>query len=54
MQEQMLLAKNQAMKQNIKDTIQMTKEQHKRKLYEEAERLKQEKREQFELANMQK
>jgi len=42
------------MKLNIKDNIMMTKEQLLKRQFEEAERVKQEKREQLELMNMQK
>ena len=48
----MLFERNQNMKHNIKETIQMTKEQHQKKLIDEAERIKLEKREQQELLNM--
>lgn len=42
------------MKNNIKEGIQMTKEQLLKKQFDEAERLKMEKREQQEFINMQK
>ena len=54
LEERMLLERNQNMKYNIKETIQMTKEQLLKKQFEEAERIKMEKREQAELVNMQK
>ena len=50
----MLYERNQNMKLNIKDNIMMTKEQLLKRQFEEAERVKQEKREQLELMNMQK
>lgn len=50
----MLFERNQNMKLNIKDNIMMTKEQLLKRQFEEAERVKQEKREQLELMNMQK
>ena len=50
----MLLERNQNMKINIKEGIQMTKEQLLKKQFEDAERLKMEKREQMELLEMQK
>ena len=54
LEERMLFEKNQNMKNNIKDNITMTKEELQRKQFEEAERVKQEKREQQELLMMQK
>ena len=50
----MLLERNQNMKNNIKENIIMTKEQLLKKQFDEAERIKQEKREQTELLMMQK
>ena len=44
----MLLERNQNMKNNIKENITMTKEQLLKKQYDEAEKVKQEKREQAE------
>lgn len=44
----MLLERNQNMKNNIKENITMTKEQLLKKQYDEAEKIKQEKREQAE------
>jgi len=44
----MLLERNQNMKNNIKENITMTKEQLLKKQYEEAEKIKMEKREQAE------
>jgi hypothetical protein len=41
----MLLERNQNMKNNIKENITMTKEQLLKKQYDEAEKIKQEKRE---------
>jgi hypothetical protein len=41
----MLFERNMNMKMNIKETIQMTKEQLLKKQFEEAERIKMEKRE---------
>lgn len=52
LEEQMLQQRNQNLKNNIKENIQLSKEQHQKKLYDEAERLKQEKKEQFELMQM--
>ena len=50
----MLLERKQNMKNNIKDGIMMTKEQLLKKQFDEAERIKLEKREQAELVLMQK
>ena len=48
LEERMLLERNQNMKNNIKDNITMTKEQLLKKQYDEADKIKQEKREQAE------
>lgn len=48
LEERMLLERNQNMKNNIKENITMTKEQLLKKQYEEAEKIKMEKREQAE------
>jgi hypothetical protein len=48
LEERMLLERNQNMKNNIKENITMTKEQLLKKQYDEAEKIKQEKREQAE------
>ena len=45
LEERMLLERNQNMKNNIKDNITMTKEQLMKKQFDDAERLKMEKRE---------
>jgi hypothetical protein len=45
LEERMLLERNQNMKNNIKENITMTKEQLLKKQYDEAEKIKQEKRE---------
>ena len=45
LEEKMLYERNQNMKHNIKETIQMTKEQYQKKLIDEADRIKLEKRE---------
>lgn len=45
LEERMLLERNQNMKNNIKEGIMMTKEQLLKKQFDEAERLKMEKRE---------
>ena len=50
----MLFERNQNMKNNINNNIQMTKEQLLKKQFDEAERIKMEKREQQELLMMQK
>jgi len=44
----MLLERNQNMKNNIKENITMTKEQLLKKQYDDADKIKQEKREQAE------
>lgn len=54
LEERMLLERNTNMKNNIKDNINMTKDQLMRKQFDEAERIKMEKREQQELLNMQR
>jgi len=54
LEERMLLERNQNMKNNIKEGIYMNKEQMLKKQFEEAERIKMEKREQAELVLMQK
>ncbi len=54
LEERMLLERNQNMKNNIKDGIYLNKEQMLKKQFEEAERIKMEKREQAELVLMQK
>ena len=48
LEERMLLERNQNMKNNIKENITMTKEQLLKKQYDEADKIKQEKREQAE------
>ena len=45
LEERMLLERNQNMKNNIRDNINMTKDQLLKKQFDEAERIKMEKRE---------
>jgi hypothetical protein len=51
-EERMLMERNLSMKANIKDSIQTGKDIQQRKVIDEAERIKNEKREQKEMMNM--